>query len=77
MNLESEITPKYIGFQKSDLSYDEIYAIDVHLAAIAHLNATLGKDSIEFEREEVRLKISAINEKIKIISEPFYKQITV
>lgn len=77
MTLESEITPKYIGFQKSDLSYDEIYAIDVHLAEIAHLNATLGRDSVEFEMENVRLKIQAINEKIKLISEPFYKQITV
>lgn len=77
MTLESEITPKYIGFQKSDLSYDEIYAIDVHLAAIAHLNSTLGKDSLDFEREDVRLKIQAINDKIKLISEPFYKQITV
>lgn len=77
MTLEGEITPKYFGFQKSDLSYDEIYAIDVHLATIAHLNATLGKDSVEFEREDIRLKIQAITEKIKLISEPFYKQITV
>lgn len=33
--MESDITPKYLGFKKSDLSYDEIYIIDVHLAEIA------------------------------------------
>lgn len=72
---ESEITPKYIGFQKSDLSPDEIYVIDTYLQQIESLNATLGKDSNNFEREYVSLKVKSLEQKIKLVSEKFYEQI--
>lgn len=73
--MESDITPKYLGFQKSDLSYDEIYAIDILLAEISRWNTTLGIDSNNFEIEYVSLKVKALEQKIKLISEKFYEQI--
>jgi hypothetical protein len=75
--IESEITPKYIGFQKSDLTSNEIEAIDTFLHDIAKWNATVGVDSNKFEREYVTMKIKALELKIQIISEQFYKQITI
>jgi len=70
------ITDKHKNFRKSDLTGNEIEAIDVYLEEIAKWNATCGKDSNNFEREYVTMKIKALEQKIKIISEEFYNQIT-
>ena len=73
---EMSITDKHKNFRKSDLTGNEIEAIDVYLEEIAKWNATCGKDSNNFEHEYVTMKIKALEQKIKIISEEFYNQIT-
>ena len=75
MNDEMKPSDKHILFKKSDLTSVEIYAIDTYLAQMESLNATLGKDSNNFEREYVSLKVKALEQKIKIVSEKFYDQI--
>jgi len=70
-----EITDKHKYFHKSELSAAEILIIDEYLEDMEKLNATLGKDSNKFEREYVSMKIKALEQKIKIVSEKFYEQI--
>lgn len=57
---QMDITEKYKGFKKSDLSDNEIALIDTYLHQMESLNATLGKDSNNFEREYVSLKVKAL-----------------
>ena len=73
---EMSVTDKHIKFKKTDLTGNEIEAIDIYLEEIAKWNATCGKDSNIFEREKVTMKIRGLEQKIKIISEEFYNQIT-
>ena len=72
---EMSITDKHKNFRKSDLTGNEIEAIDVYLEQIAKWQCTEGVDSNAFEKEYVSLKIKALEQKIKIISEEFYQQI--
>ena len=61
---------------RAELSNNELILVDTVLAKCALLEASIGIDSNNFEREEVRLQKEKEYQKIKVISEDFYKQIT-
>lgn len=61
---------------RAELTDNERLLVDEVLENCAKLEATLGKDSTGFEREEVRLKKQREYEKIKIIKPELYKTIT-
>lgn len=49
--------------------------IDIHLKAMASLNASLGTDSTQKERDKVTMKIAKRGEMIKNIDPDYYKEI--
>ena len=61
---------------RAELTHNERLLVDTVLKTCASLEASVGIDSNNFEREEVRLKKEKEYQKIKVISEDFYKQIT-
>ena len=60
---------------RADLTENELILVDEVLYTCAKLECTLGIDSNNFERTDVRLKKEKEYEKIRIIKPEFHKSI--
>jgi acyl-coenzyme A thioesterase PaaI-like protein len=61
--------------ERNELTEQELIDIDYHLAQMAKLNAMIGIDSTDFEKNDLKLKIQFHEENIKVINEQFYNEL--